>query len=71
MTRSFRLEERGKELKLQKKTLPPKGDRAQELVQRFLDGADTNRELLVALIGRVELTEDKDVIVQFRFRKPG
>lgn len=42
--------------------------RAQELVQRFLDTADANRELLVSLIERVELTENKQIIIKFRFR---
>lgn len=41
---------------------------ARELVNRFLDGAWSNRELLVSLIERVELTEDKHVIIHFRFR---
>ena len=41
---------------------------ARELVQRFIDTAGTNRELLVSLIERVELTEDKQVIIKFRFR---
>ena len=44
-------------------------DRAKELVQRFLDSADTNRELLLSLIDRVELTEDKQIIIKFRFRE--
>lgn len=44
-------------------------DRAKELVRRFLDSADTNRELLLSLIERVELTEDKQIIIKFRFRE--
>ena len=39
------------------------------LVQQFLDSAYTNRELLVSLIERVELTEDKQIIIKFRFRE--
>ena len=42
--------------------------KAHELVQRFLDSADANREMLVSLIERVELTEDKQIIIKFRFR---
>lgn len=42
---------------------------AQELVEEFIQTAPTNRELLVSLIQRVELTEDKQIIIQFRFRQ--
>jgi len=61
------LDEKRQELELQKKTPVRTEDRAKELVQRFLDSAPTNRELLVSLIERVELTETKEVIVRFRF----
>lgn len=46
------------------------GDMAKELVRRFLDSAFTNRELLCSLIERVELTEEKKIILRFRFPKP-
>ncbi len=42
---------------------------ARELVNRFVDGAWSNREVLVSLIERVELTEDKQIIIHFRFRQ--
>lgn len=42
-------------------------DQAKALVKRFVDSAFTSRELLVSLIERVELTEDKQVIIRFRF----
>lgn len=42
---------------------------ARKLVNRFLGGAWSDREVLVSLIDRVELTEDKRVIVHFRFRR--
>lgn len=29
-----------------------------------------NRELLVSLIHRIELTEDKQITIKFRFRQP-
>ena len=32
-----------------------------------MDSAFTNRELLVSLIDRIELTEEKQVIIKFRF----
>ena len=62
-----RLEERVRELRRQQKSPVSQADRAKELVQRFLDTACANRELLVSLIERVELTEDREIIIRFRF----
>ena len=45
-------------------------DRARELVRRFIETAGESRELLVSLIERVELTEEKEIIIKFRFREP-
>ncbi len=55
---------------IEKPVCPPKReeDLARELVRRFIDTAETNRELLASLIERVELTEDKQIIIKFRFR---
>ena len=39
------------------------------LVKQFLDSALTSRELLVSLIERVELTEEKEIIIKFRFHE--
>ena len=61
------LEEKYKALELQKKSPVPGEDRARELVHRFIETAGESRELLVSLIERVELTEDREVIVKFRF----
>jgi len=48
---------------------PPSGEeRAGELIRQFLEGA--GRELLVALIQRVELTQEKEIYIHFRFRDP-
>ena len=44
-------------------------DLAKKMVERFLKTASTNRELLVSLIDRVELTEDKQIIINFRFKQ--
>ena len=44
-------------------------DLAKKLVERFLETASTNRELLVSLIERVELTEEKQIIIKFRFKQ--
>ena len=63
------LEEKLKELESQKESPVSTEDRARELVQQFLDSAYTSRELLVSLIERVELTENKQIIIRFRFRE--
>ncbi|MCI8844717.1 MAG: recombinase family protein [Oscillospiraceae bacterium] len=41
---------------------------AKKLVERFLETASTNRELLVSLIERIELTADKQIIIKFIFK---
>ena len=61
------LEEKRKALAFQQKSPVPSEDRVRELVQRFIETAGESRELLVSLIERVELTEDKEVIIKFRF----
>ncbi|MCL2445906.1 MAG: recombinase family protein [Oscillospiraceae bacterium] len=45
----------------------PPEQQAQELVERFLASTDTNRELLVSLIERIELTEQKELHIHWRF----
>ena len=61
------LEEKRQELERRKKSPARSEDRAKELVQRFIETAGESRELLVSLIERVELTEDKEIIIKFRF----
>ena len=61
------LEERRQEMELQKTSPVTVDDRARELVERFIQTAGESRELLVSLIERVELTEDKEIIIKFRF----
>ena len=63
------LEEKHKELERQRESPVPKEDRAKELVQRFLDSACTNRELLFSLIERIELSEGKQIYIKFRFKQ--
>ena len=41
-------------------------DKAKELVQRFVESACASRELLVSLVNRIELTQDKQLIIHFR-----
>ena len=64
------LEEKLKGMEAQKESPADTQDRSKELVQRFITLACTNRELLVSLIERVELTQDKQIIIKFRFREP-
>lgn len=39
------------------------------LIADFLNAVEHNRELLVSLIERVEVTQDKKVIIRFRFKE--
>ena len=63
------LEEELRALEAQRKCPVSTEDRARELVAHFLASVCTSRELLVSLIERVELTEDKQIIIRFRFRE--
>lgn len=63
------LEEKLKQLEAQKESPAPTEDRAKELVRQYLDSAYSSRPLLVSLIERVELTQDKQIIIKFRFRE--
>ena len=63
------LNEKLKELKLQEKKGSTPDMDTEQLVQKFIDTADTNKELLVSLISRVELSEEKEVIIHFRFKE--
>ncbi|HIX89821.1 MAG TPA: recombinase family protein [Candidatus Agathobaculum pullicola] len=63
------LEERLKRLHEQAKQPVNIDEKAKALVKRFLDAAPTSRELLVSLIERVELTEEKEILLTFRFHE--
>ena len=63
------LEQRLKQLDRPDYSPAQQADLAKKLVERFLETASTNRELMVSLIERVELTEDKRVIIKFRFKQ--
>lgn len=61
-----------KELKkrtAEKKEAMSPNKEAGPLLQKFLDATEYNRELLVSLVERIELTENKEVIIHFRFRQ--
>ena len=64
------LEERLKQLEAQKEKPVSAEDLARKLVRQYLSSACASRELLVSLIERVELTDDKQIIIHFRFREP-
>ena len=42
---------------------------AKKLVEQFIESACTSREVLISLIERIELTQDKQMIIRFRFRE--
>ena len=64
-----KLEEQLKELEKKKESPVKAEDEAKALVQRFIDSACANRELLVSLIERIELSEDKQLYIKFRFKQ--
>lgn len=64
------LESRVKNLHRQKKS-PQKAEKETEaLVQRFIESSCASREFLVSLIERIELSEDKQIYIKFRFKQP-
>lgn len=65
------LERQLHQLEMQQKGPVSQEDKAKELVERFVNSAGTNRELLVSLIERIELTADKELIIKFRFPELG
>lgn len=64
------LEERLKRIDMADASPAKQTDLAQTLANRFADTLAANRELLVSLIERVELSSGKEVVVHFRFREP-
>ena len=64
-----KLEDQLKELEKKKESPAKAEDEAKALVQRFLENACTSRELLVSLIERIELSEDKQLYIKFRFKQ--
>ena len=61
------LEDRLKSLQEQAKQPVNIEEKARALVKQFLDSAFNSREVLVSLIERLELTEEKEIIIKFRF----
>ena len=65
------LEERLKEREQETARQVSSEERADELVSDFMESAFAGREVLVSLIERVEMTENREIIINFRFRDPG
>lgn len=63
------LEEKWKELERMQQYPIASDTLAKKLVQSFLNTAYTNRAFLVSLIERIELTEQKQIRIKFRFRE--
>ena len=64
-----KLQERAKQLESAKADEIIQSQATDELIQRFLDTAECNKELIVSLIERIELTEDREVRIFFRFKR--
>ena len=64
-----KLEDQLRELEKKKESPAKAEDEAKALVQRFLESACASRELLVSLIERIELSEDKQLYIKFRFKQ--
>lgn len=62
-----KLTERLSELQAEDYSPEREEETAKELARRFVESGVARRELLVSLIERIELTEDKQVIIRFRF----
>lgn len=64
-----KLQERLKKLEAIKTDEIVPSQTVDDLIQMFLNTADCNKELLVSLIERIDLTEDKEVKIFFRFKQ--
>ena len=65
-----KLEDRLSDLEKKKQSPTKVEDESKALFQRFVDSACICRELLVSLIERIELSEDKQIYIKFRFKHP-
>jgi len=61
------LERKHKELEAMKDSPISQNELAEKLVRDFVGTASITREVLVSLIERIEITQDKEVIIKFRF----
>ncbi len=65
------LEEKLHAVEREKCSCKDHSEEAKRLVREFINSAYASREVLVSLIERVELTEDKNIIIKFRFKELG
>ncbi len=63
------IEERLVGLKVQMTQPEDYRKKANQLVENFISSASSNRELIVSLAERVELTKDKELIIKFKFKE--
>ena len=63
------LEEKLKSLQEQQKEPIKAEEQARELVSRFLESPFASREMIISLIERVEMSEEKHVYIKFRFKE--
>ncbi len=64
-----KLEEKLEQLAKWKARPKSREEEARKIVQRFMETATLSRELLVSLIDKIELTEEKEIIIHFRFKE--
>ena len=64
-----KLEDQLRDLEKKQESPTKVEDESRALVQRFVDSACVSRELLVSLIERIELSEDKQLYIKFRFKQ--
>ena len=62
------LEEQKKEMERSKRKRVTKS--TEELMQKFINSVEYNRELLVSILDKVELKDNKDVIIHFKIPIP-
>lgn len=59
-----------KKLKKREKDISNIEDISNKIVQEFIDTICLNREILVSLIDKIEITENKEIIIKFKFKNP-
>ena len=65
------IEEKLHMLEKEKHNRKSHGETAKKLVCEFINSEYASREILVSLIERIELTQDKNIIIKFRFKELG
>ena len=63
------IEEKLHVLEKEKHNKKSHGETAKKMVREFINSEYASREILVSLIERIELTQDKNIIIKFRFKE--